>query len=271
MNLTTISDVKRPASADEIRHWRDGFAWLAGGTWLFSEPQVHLDTLIDLRSLGWQPIAQSESGIAIAATCTIAELYAYEPPPHWSAGALIGDCCRAFLSSFKIWNEATIGGNIVMSLPAGPMITLAVALEATCVLWPRNGAPREVRAVDFVTGNHANVLAPGELLRAIHFPAPALAKSYAIRRSELTHLGRSSVLLVGTRMRPSGGLTLTVTAATVKPVQLTFTGLPTTEELRNAIDTAIPDALYLEDVHGSPAHRKHLTYHYAEQIRAELA
>ena len=39
MNLNTITEVKRPASADEIRQWRDGYAWLAGGTWLFSEPQ----------------------------------------------------------------------------------------------------------------------------------------------------------------------------------------------------------------------------------------
>ena len=30
-----------------------GYAWLAGGTWLFSEPQVETDTLIDLGSLDW--------------------------------------------------------------------------------------------------------------------------------------------------------------------------------------------------------------------------
>ncbi len=40
MNLNTVVEVKRPASADEITAWRDGYAWLAGGTWLFSEPQV---------------------------------------------------------------------------------------------------------------------------------------------------------------------------------------------------------------------------------------
>jgi putative selenate reductase molybdopterin-binding subunit len=40
MNLNTITEVKRPASADQITQWRDEYAWLAGGTWLFSEPQV---------------------------------------------------------------------------------------------------------------------------------------------------------------------------------------------------------------------------------------
>ncbi len=53
MNLTTIRSVQRPASADAITAWRDGNAWLAGGTWLFSEPQPALDTLIDLEQFGW--------------------------------------------------------------------------------------------------------------------------------------------------------------------------------------------------------------------------
>jgi CO/xanthine dehydrogenase FAD-binding subunit len=270
MNLNTVTEVKRPASADEVAHWRDGYAWLAGGTWLFSEPQIHIDTLIDLETLKWPAIASGSNGLELAATCKIAELYAFAPPKEWKSGPLIGECCRAFLSSFKIWNEATVGGNICMSLPAGPMISLTVALEGTYVLWPRVGGPREIRAADFVVGNHANVLGPGELLRSIRLPAEALVKSFAFRRSELTHLGRSSVLLIGTRMRPAGGLTLTVTAATVKPVQLRFDGTPSAAELRGAIDAAIPDSLYLDDVHGSPAHRRHLTYHYAEQIREEL-
>jgi hypothetical protein len=77
-------------------------------------------------------------------------------------------------------------------------------------------------------------------------------------------------LLIGTRSKPDGGLLLTITAATVKPVQLAFDGTPSGEQLRNAIDSAVPDSLYLDDVHGSPAHRRHLTYHYAEQIRREL-
>ena len=62
------------------------------------------------------------------------------------------------LASFKIWNAATVGGNICMSLPAGAMISLVVALEGRCTLWPCDAAPRQVPAVDFVTGNHTNVL-----------------------------------------------------------------------------------------------------------------
>jgi CO/xanthine dehydrogenase FAD-binding subunit len=270
MNLNTIVEVKRPKSAGEIEHWRDGYAWLAGGTWLFSEPQVHTDTLIDLAALAWPALDVSASGLDIAATCTVADLYAFVPPGDWRAGALIGECCRSFLSSFKIWNEATVGGNICMSLPAGPMISLMVALEGIYELWPRDGEPRRVPAVDFVTGNHSNVLAPGELLRAMHLPIDALVKTFAFRRSTLTHLGRSAVLMIGTRDPKTAAIVLTITAATLRPVQLRFETPPTERAVREAIDAAVPEGLYLDDAHGSPAYRRHLTYYYAEQIRQEL-
>lgn len=268
MNLNTVTEVKRPRSLDEIQGWRAGNAWLAGGTWLFSEPQIHTDTLIDLEMLGWPSLGANDDVLEIAATCKIAELYAYEPPKSWPAASLIHECCRSFLSSFKIWNEATIGGNIVMSLPAGPMISLTVALESEYELWPRDGDARRIPAIEFVTGNHANVLAPGELLRAIRVKSDVLKKRHAFRRASLTHLGRSSVLLIGTR--GGDGVLLTVTAATVKPVQIAFTKPANERDLRGAIDAAISPELYLDDVHGSPAHRRHLTYHFAQEICEEL-
>jgi CO/xanthine dehydrogenase FAD-binding subunit len=268
VNLNTIVEVKRPRTLDEIQGWRAGNAWLGGGTWLFSEPQIHTDTLIDLETLAWPSLTVGDAGLEIGATCRISELYAFHPPPDWTEASLIRECCRSFLSSFKIWNEATVGGNIVMSLPAGPMISLTVALEAVYELWPRDAAPRTVTGVDFITGSHANVLAAGELLRAIHVPIAALKKRHAFRRASLTHLGRSSVLLIGTR--GSDDVLLTVTAATLRPVQLRLRERLTDHDLRAAIDAAIPDELYLDDVHGSPAHRRHLTYHFAQEICQEL-
>jgi CO/xanthine dehydrogenase FAD-binding subunit len=270
MDLNTITDVKRPSSAEEINRWHEGYAWLAGGTWLFSEPQVKTDTLIDLRSLEWPALRASDTGLEIAATCTIAELERFKAPAGWKAAPLLRECCRAFLASFKIWNAATLGGNICMSLPAGPMISLTVALEGMYTLWPRGGAPRQVAAADFVTGDHQNVLRPGELLRSIHLPAEALGKTFAFRRASLTHLGRSAVLLIGTRSPGTGAVLLTVTAATARPVQLRFERPPSADELRLALDAGIPDSLYFDDVHGSPAYRRHLTYYFGEQIRQEL-
>jgi CO/xanthine dehydrogenase FAD-binding subunit len=273
MDLNTIIEVQRPANADAVTKWENGFAWLAGGTWLFSEPQINTHTLIDLETLKWPSLKASKDGLEIAATCKVVELdqFVEKAPSDWTAAPLFRECCRSFLASFKIWNEATVGGNICMSLPAGPMISLTTALEGVCTLWPRSGKPREVLVIEFVTGNHANVLAPGELLRSIHLPATALKKTFAFRRFTLTHLGRSEVLLIGTRCPEQGTFLLTITAATLRPVQLRFKSVPSSKEVKDAIDKAVPFDLYLDDTHGSPAHRRHLTYYFAEQIREELS
>ena len=271
MNLNTITEVKRPTSAEQIDHWRDGYAWLGGGTWLFSEPQVSTDTLIDLDTLQWPALQQSPDGLDIAATCRIAELFHFAGPAEWSATPLFRECSNSLLASFKIWNAATVGGNICMSLPAGAMISLTVALDATYKLWPRDAAPRTVRAIDFVTGNHANVLRPGELLRSIHVSAAALSKRFAFRRASLTHLGRSAALLIGTQSKSAGDLLITITAATPRPVQLRFERTPSAMELRRMIDERIPADGYFNDVHGSADYKRHLTGYFAEQIRVELA
>ena len=150
------------------------------------------------------------------------------------------------------------------------MISLTTALEGVYTLWPRDAEPRKVAAIDFVTGNHQNVLRPGELLRSIHLPAKALSKRFAFRRASLTHLGRSAIIVIGTQSPGGCDLLLTVTAATVRPVQLRFDRVPSTSALREALDAAIPDADYFDDVHGAAHYKRHLTYYFAEQIRAEL-
>ena len=270
MNLNTVTALRHPKSASEITEWRNGLAWLAGGTWLFSEPQPATDTLIDLGQLGWPALEASTVGIEIGATCRIAELYRFEPPKEWIAASLIRACCNALLASYKIWNAATVGGNMCMSLPAGAMISLVVALEGRVTLWPRDGAPREVASADFVIGNHANVLRPGELLRKIYLPSSALSKRAVMRRASLTKHGRSAALLIGTSDPVRQDLLVTITAATPRPVQLRFDTTPSTKELQDAIDARIPADGYFEDVHGSAAYKRHLTHHFAEQIHAEL-
>src|ERR671916_499624 len=189
VNLNTITEVRRvTGNGDEDLDWREGDSWLAGGTWLFSEPQPHLRRLLDLREFNWPPLEVDDDGLRIAATCTIADLYAFPGRPDWPASFLIDECCRAFLSSFKIWNTATVGGNICMSLPAGPMTSLAASLEGVYTLKSLDGSERQVPAIDFVIGNHQNVLLPGELLRTIELPASALRKRAAFRRVSLTHM-----------------------------------------------------------------------------------
>src|SRR5258708_260327 len=85
MDLNTIKEVARPRARIELPVWTAGDAWLAGGTWLFSEPQVHLTRLIDLTDLKWPALTTGDTHLTIAATCTIAELDALACPPDWQA------------------------------------------------------------------------------------------------------------------------------------------------------------------------------------------
>ena len=271
MDLNTIKEVVRPRGGDPLPRWQDGDAWLGGGTWLFSEPQPHLRRLIDLGSLNWPAIEMDERGLRIAATCTIAALEAASLPVEWTASPLVGQCCRAFLASVKIWNTATVGGNICMSLPAGPMISLTAALDGVATIWSRDGAERQIPIMEFVTGAKTNVLAPGEILRRIDLPAQAFKRRAAFRQISLTPLGRSAALLIGTLSPADGAFALTITASTARPVRLSFAGLPDPSTLRQRIASEIPDALYYNDVHGDPRWRKHVTPVLAEEIRQELS
>jgi CO/xanthine dehydrogenase FAD-binding subunit len=269
MDLNTITEVAHPGTRAQLPVWSAGDAWLAGGTWLFSEPQAHLARLIDLADLKWLALTIGEAGLSIAATCTVAQLDGLACPPEWLAAPLINQCCRAFLASFKIWKTATVGGNLCMSLPAGPMISLTAALDGVCTIWKADGGEHQIDVVGFVTGDNRNVLAPGDLLRQIDIPLAALKRRSAFRQISLTPLGRSAALLIGS-ISGGGALTLTVTASTVRPVRISFSAIPSAGELREAILHRIPDALYHDDVHGKPAWRKHMTLRLAEEIRAEL-
>ena len=269
MDLNTIAEVAHPQTRSDLPVWTAGDAFLAGGTWLFSEPQAQLRRLIDLTDLKWPALTVHGSGLSIAATCTVAQLDALACPPDWLSASLINQCCRAFLASFKIWKTATVGGNLCMSLPAGPMISLTSALDGICTIWQADGGERKIAVSDFVTGDQRNVLKPGDLLRQIDIPLAALKRRSAFRQISLTTIGRSAALLIGSVSR-EGAFLLTMTASTKRPVRLSFDKIPDQDALRTTILQAIPEALYHDDVHGKPLWRKHMTLRLAEQIRSEL-
>ena len=102
MDINTVSEVVRPTAREKLGEWRQGDSWLAGGTWLFSEPQPDLRRLIDLETLDWKPLVAGEQGLAIAATCTIRQLDDFTAPADWLAALLFRQCCRSLLASFKI-------------------------------------------------------------------------------------------------------------------------------------------------------------------------
>jgi CO/xanthine dehydrogenase FAD-binding subunit len=271
MDLNTVTEIARPRQRGELPTWRAGDAWLAGGTWLFSEPQLSVTRLIDIADFGWPVLEITERGLRIAATCKIAELDGASFPSHWLAAPLVNQCCRSFLASFKIWNMATVGGNLCMSLPAGPMISLTAALDGVCTIWTPAGDERRVAVTDFVLAPLRNALKPGELLRAIDLPLSSLRRRTAFRQISLSPLGRSGALLIGTLSADDGAFTLTVSAATPRPIRLSFAEMPSGATLRDKLEADIPPENYYDDIHGTPAWRRHVTLQFAEEIRGELA
>ncbi len=266
MDLNTVSELIE-ADATAIDRWRDGDAWLAGGTWLFSEPQRDLRRLLDLSAFDWEPLREHPGGLEIAATCTLAELADWPGRAGWPASALVRDCCRALLGSFKIWNAATVGGNLCLALPAGPMTSLAVALDGVHTIWGPDGSQRTLLAREFVLDANVNALAPGELLRSTLLPAPSLAGITAFRQLSLTPVGRSAAVVIG-RWSQDQELVITVTASVPVPVRVSFSGMPQAAELRETLRAAIGE--FYDDPHGDPAWREHLTLMFAEEVRAEL-
>jgi CO/xanthine dehydrogenase FAD-binding subunit len=252
--------------------WRDGDAWLGGGTWLFSEPQPRVRRLLDLSAFGWPPLTESAAGLTIAATCTLAELARWRPahPEYGNVAVLARQCCDALLGSFKVQNVATVGGNICLSLPAGPMTSLTAALDGVAVLAGRTGddETRRVAVADFVTGGSRNVLRPGELLTRIEIPAATLTARTAFRQLSLSPVGRSAVLVIA-RRDADGTTVITVTASTPRPLTLRFTSPPDPGDAAAALDRAAPE--YLDDVHGSRPWRAAMTRRAVREVTAEVA
>src|SRR5215218_367406 len=158
MDLTTVDAVRVARSRTDLVLGQ-GVAALAGGTWLYSEPQPGVRELVDLTGLGWRPLEVDDDGLTIAATCTVAELVALLPVPGWASQHLVESCARALVASVKIWDAATVGGNVCTALPAGAMISLLVALDATAVVWTPDGGERRMPVADLVTGVRTTALA----------------------------------------------------------------------------------------------------------------
>ncbi|MCK0174542.1 MULTISPECIES: FAD binding domain-containing protein [Mycobacteriaceae] len=277
MDLDTVSAVRMPAARTELWPMSPGDAVLAGGTWLYSEPQPHLRRLVDLTALGWRAIDIDDDGVRLAATCTIAELAASaERLPgqrrDWTAALLLGQCCRALLASPKIWHTATVGGNICLSSPAGAMISLATALDGRLTVWREHDSDVTTTADRFVTGPGANALGPGDVLREIYLPAAALRGRTALRKLASSPLGRSAVVVIGRRdaAADGGGFVLSVTAATLRPFVFRLAAPPRPEEVR-ALHASIPDDAWTDDPHGVPDWRRAMTLLLAQQVCRELS
>lgn len=270
MDITSVTDFRRARTRADLT-LAPGETVLAGGTWLMSEPQPETTGFVDLTTMPWPPLEITDDGLRIGATCTIAHLAAFgaDPsthPPSWSAAALFTDAAHALLASFKIWNTATVGGNLCRTYAAGSMISLTAGLDGTAVIWRPDGTDARVPVADFPTGDGTNILSAGEVLRAIDLPANALRSRARMRKIALADHGRSGAVVTG-RLDEDGTTVFGVTAATRTPHVMRFASVPDASHLRAAVAEASD---YYTDPQGAADWRRGVSIELAEGIRRDL-
>lgn len=264
MDLISVREIREPRTRGELA-LAPGELPLGGGTWLYSEPQPGATGLVDLTALGWPALTITDDALEISATCTIATLLAHTPRPEWRAWPLVEQCTNALLASFKVWNVATVGGNVALALPAGAMTSLLVTLDATALLWGPSG-DRRLPVAELVTGNHGNALDRGEVIRSFSVSHSALGARTGFRRISLSTLGRTGTMVTA-RVDADGAWLVAVTGGCTRPHLARFAAAPSTAELT----AAVGGAHWFDDAHGSPDWRKAMSEAFALELLEDLA
>lgn len=267
MDLDTIREVTVARERADLAGLGGGTAVLAGGTWLYSEPQDGLDRLIDISALGWEPLTVWSEGLDIAATCTLAELDSAALPGHWPAAALFAQATGALAASHKIRRTATVGGNVCLALPAGAVLAALTALGGSALVWGPLG-DRWIPLSRFAIGPGQTVLAADEVVRTIRIPEWNMRSRTAFRKISLAPTGRSGAVVMGRRAL-SHSFHLTLSAATIHPVVLDFREVPSDGELLATIN-GLDTELWYDDPHGTPEWRRHVSGILATQVAADL-
>lgn len=186
---------------------------LAGGT----------DLLVQLRSVDRDPrtlldvkripelgaISVDAEGLLLGAAVPAFEVARHRQiAAHWPGLVEAVD----LIGSSQIQGRASVGGNLCNASPAGDTIPALVANGARCRIAGATGT-REQPVEDFVTGVGRNALAPGELLVALRFPAPAPRSADAYLR--FTPRSEMDIAVAGAGVRVALDADGTVAAARV--------------------------------------------------------
>lgn len=255
MDLHRVETYLRPHDFTTIKTWDAHHAWLAGGTWLFSEPQPHLHTLVDLEALNWQEIEPEPERIGIGATCSLTQLTSYPWPPSWQATRLFSQAVSALAASFKVTHLATIGGNLCLALAVGVMAPVCVLLDATYEIWKPGGDRRFVPARQFQVGHQQTALQTGEVLRRIWLPSTYLTWRTGFQRFGMTATDPALALVMVAQDPASGATRICLGACVAAPQLLEFGTHPGPADLTPALESI----RWLDDLRASARYRHQIT------------
>lgn len=277
MDLVHVKSVERPLDEAALPAWAEGDAYVGGGTWLFSEPQVQVSRLVDLSAVAWAPITATATEVIIAGNCTYRQLEAYD----WSelpAGRIFATAIRTLSSSFKTYGLATVGGNIGLAFAKGMMTPVFVTLDATYELaTPASaaepGSLRLVPAAEFQVGVRKTILRPGEYVRAIRVPRAAFVRQLVLRRASHGATSHVTAMAIAATDPLTGATTVTLSGALAYPVRVALSAPPATftQTPAAAVDAVCSAHPLIADSHGSAAYRQLLLRELATEALAGLA
>lgn len=253
MDLPNIENYLRPDDIQTISKLGENWAWLAGGTWLFSEPQPHLKTLVDMQPLGWSEIEVTPDNLIIGATCILSKLLEYPWDKEWVAMEGFKSAVSALSASFKVTNLATVGGNICLALSVGTLAPVMIAMDASYEIWNLQGEARKVAASYFQIGLRKTILQPGEVLRRILIPLANLQWKVNYQRFGIAASDPALVIVVSAVNQLTGKLRLVIGASVPAPLFWEFDDI----EMKNL--AFLEDVNFIEDAKGSAIYRREIT------------
>ncbi|MGB7381315.1 MAG: FAD binding domain-containing protein [Rivularia sp. (in: cyanobacteria)] len=274
MDLHNIDNYLLPTDINQVTDWGEGWSWVAGGTWLFSEPQPDIKTLVDIQSLGWDEIDFISSPnsfenelLAIGATCPLVKLLQYPWPPEYTAVEGFRGAVNALSASMKVVNMATVGGNICLALSVGTLAPIMVALDASYEIWNHKGKSRIIAATEFQLASRQTVLQSGELLRRVLIPVENMNWQVDYKRFGIAASDTALAIVVGAYNSTAKKLRLVIGASVAAPVLLEFeAGL---EKNFNYI-ASLKNLDFIEDAKASGVYRREITQILIKQCLNQL-
>ncbi|AFY34277.1 xanthine dehydrogenase family protein subunit M [Calothrix sp. PCC 7507] len=248
MDLPNVETYLIPDDIQSITNWCEDWAWLAGGTWLFSEPQPHLKVLVDIHNLKWSEIEVQEDYLIIGATCPLIKLLEYPWLLEWTAVEGLKSAISALAASFKVINQATVGGNICLALSVGTLAPLMVALGASYEIWHLNKQSRQVAAKDFQLGYRQTILQPGDILRRVLIPLSNLKWQVSYQRFSLAATDPALAIVVIVRNHQHIRCVIAASVATPYLIECLETEFMASLEGVNFIEDTKSSAIYRREI-----------------------
>ena len=258
MDLYGVETYLRPAGLEELKNWQQGWTWLAGGSWMFSEPQPQVTTLVDMQELGWSELEVTSEGLTIGATCVMSRLLQFPYPEQWKAVKALQSAVHE-LASFKVQNVATVAGNLCLALPGSTFAPVMVAMDARYEILPLEGKSYWVSALDFQTGARQTLLKPGEVLRKIWIPRANLEWRANYQRICVATAGLALSIVVALHNPQTSQVRFGIGACVKAPRMIQFAHVPSKTELAEMLNAEISLNDFIDDRSASAAYRRHVT------------